>query len=336
MAEPIRPDELTIAELSKVYTGLADELLERESFSRILGDRAKILGFENNFKTTHEVKISVLDISKTGFLDYNGHYPVNKLSTTTKTYKMGNDRALKIIYDKLKESDKSVLGMSLTYAMNKITRNKAVPEVDAYNFAKIYQQIKSPTDFTKTTKMLDTIDSIVDAIFDKNGIPNDQLVLFVNTTVGRKIKQELADKKVYFSASEITANGYKFNVPTYEDIPIIQIPKSRFYTKLKLYQESEYETTDTNVGYAKDPTAGKDIAFLLLPRDAYLPLMKFEEIKIAPDSVTNTLDRNNSAALNMIYDGLYDDILYPDMVYGMKMADDYATQSAEPTKSVKG
>lgn len=322
MAEIKRPDELTIDELSKIYTGLADELLERESFSRILGDRAKILGFENNFRTTHEVKVSVLDVSKTGFLDYNGHYPVNKLSTTIKTYKMGNDRALKIIYDKLKEADKSVMGMSLTYALNKITRNKAVPEVDAYNFAKIYQQIEAPTDFSaKTTKMLDTIDGIVDEIFDKNGIPNDQLVLFVNTKVGRKIKQELEAKKVYFSASEITANGYKFNVPTYEDIPIIQIPKSRFYTKLKLYKEDEYETADTKVGYAKDETEGKDIAFLLLPRDAYLPLMKFEEIKIAPDSVTNTLDRNNSAALNMIYDGIYDDILYPKMVYGMKMAD---------------
>lgn len=322
MAEPKRPDELTIAELSKVYTGLADELLERESFSRILGDRNKILGFENNFRTTHEVKVSVLDVSKTGFLDYNGHYPVNKLSTTIKTYKMGNDRALKIIYDKLKETDKSVMGMSLTYALNKITRNKAVPEVDAYNFAKIYQQIETPQDFSsKTTKMLDTIDGIVDEIFDKNGIPNDQLVLFVNTKVGRKIKQELEAKKVYFNASEITANGYKFNVPTYEDIPIIQIPKSRFYTKLKLYTEAEYETADTKVGYAKDETEGKDIAFLLLPRDAYLPLMKFEEIKIAPDTITNTLDRNNSAALNMIYDGIYDDILYPKMVYGMKMTD---------------
>ena len=246
---------------------------------------------------------------------------------------MGNDRALKIIYDKLKETDKSVMGMSLTYALNKITRNKAVPEVDAYNFAKIYQQIETPQDFSsKTTKMLDTIDGIVDEIFDKNGIPNDQLVLFVNTKVGRKIKQELEAKKVYFNASEITANGYKFNVPTYEDIPIIQIPKSRFYTKLKLYTEAEYETADTKVGYAKDETDGQDIAFLLLPRDAYLPLMKFEEIKIAPDTVTNTLDRNDSAALNMIYDGLYDDILYPEMVYGMKMADDYATQAAEGGK----
>lgn len=336
MAEPKRPDELTISELSKIYTGLADELLERESFSRILGDRQKILGFEDNFRRTHEVKVSVLDVSKTGFLNYNGHYPVNKLSTTTKTYKMENDRALKIIYDKLKENDDSVRGMSLSYALNKITRNKAVPEVDAYAFAKIYQQIKTPADFTKTTKVLDTIDGIVDEIFDKNGIANDQLVLFVNTTVGRKIKQELADKKVYFNASEITANGYKFNVPTYEDIPIIQIPKSRFYTKLKLYTEEEYTTSDANVGYAKAPTDGKDIAFLLLPRDAYLPLMKFEEIKIAPDTVTNTLDRNNSAALNMIYDGLYDDILYPKMVYGMKMADDYSVQSAEGGKSVKG
>ena len=63
--------------------------------------------------------------------------------------------------------------------------------------------------------------------------------------------------------------------------------------------------------------------------------MKFEEIKIAPDTVTNTLDRNNSAALNMIYDGLYDDILYPEMVYGMKMADDYATQSTEGGKATR-
>ena len=53
MAEPKRPDELTIDELSKIYTGLADELLERESFSRILCDRQKILGFEDNFRRTH-------------------------------------------------------------------------------------------------------------------------------------------------------------------------------------------------------------------------------------------------------------------------------------------
>lgn len=327
-----RPDEFTIDELAKFYTGLADGLVERESFTRTLGDRAKILKFEDNFKNNHEVKISELDITKTGFMNYNGKYPLNKLSTTTKTYTMGNDRALRIIYDKLKETDRNVTGMSLTYAMNKIIRKKAVPEVDAYNFAKIYQQIKSPEDFTNSTSVLDSIDEILSDIFNDSGLANEDLILFINTDVNKKIKKEIEAKKTNFIASEITVNGYKFRVPSYEDIPIIMIPKSRFYTKIKLYTEAEFIANENHIGYAKDPTAGKDIAFLLLPRDAYLPLNKFEEMKIAPDTVTNTLDRNNSAALNMIYDGLYDDIVYPNMVYGMKMADSTGSESRSKIK----
>jgi hypothetical protein len=322
MAETPRPNDLTIDELAKVYTGLADELVERESYTRTLGDRARILGFEDNFRSNHEVKISVLDVSQSGLLDYEGQYPQTKLKVTTKTYTMGKDRALRIMYDKLTERDNNVKGMSLSYAMNKIIRQKVVPEIDAYHFANIYSKISSPQDFSSATNMLDTIDGIIDNIFNSTGLNNEDFVLFVNSDVRKKIKQEIEAKQVRFEGTDINVNGYTFKVPSYEDIPIITIPKSRFYTKIKLYTETDYSSNQSQVGYAKDPSEGKDIAFLLLPRAAYLPLQKFEEMKIAPDSVTNTKDRNNSAALNIIYDGIYEDIMYKNLVFGMKMADE--------------
>lgn len=317
--ETIRPDELTIDELAKVYTGLADELLEKESYTRTLGDRGRILAFEDNFRSNHEVKISVLDVSKSGLLAYEGRYPTTQLSVTTKTYTMGNDRALRIIYDKLKQNDNNVKGMSLEYAMNKIIRNRIVPEIDSYHFSKIFEKAESPSEFSNTTKVLEKIDEFADTIFNSSGLNNEDFILFVNSTVKSKIKKEIEAKQVRFDASSININGYSFDVPSYEGIPIVTIPKSRFYTKIKLYKEEDYVKDQTHVGYAKAED-GSDIALLLLPRNAYLPLQKFEEMKIAPDSITNTRDRNNSAALNIIYDGLFDDIVYKNMVFGMKMS----------------
>ena len=227
-------------------------------------------GTRADFTGTNEVK--VLKVSTTGLGDYsreNG-YPKGDITATWETLKLTEERGKELSIDRM--DDEETLGMVFGTVTGNFMRDWVVPELDAFRFAKY----ASATGISKATGAVLTKDTIVAAIdeavrqMDADEVPAEGRKLYVSSDLKPILNNALTRQWGSDGTVNTVLNGYN-------NMPLIYVPKSRFYTALELNDGTE------NWGYKK-ATGAKDINFMIVYPPAILQTKKLVLPKIfTPD-----------------------------------------------------
>lgn len=223
-----------------------------------------------DFTGTNEVK--VLKVSTTGLGDYSREtgYPKGDVTAAWETLQLAEERGKEISIDR--EDNEETLGLTFGTVTGDFMRLQVIPELDAYRFAKY----ASATGISKATPAALTKDTILSAIdeaarqMDADEVPLEGRRLYISSDLKPIVNQAVTRQWGSDTGVSNVLNGYN-------GMPIVYVPKTRFYTAITLNDGS------TNWGYSKGATAA-DINFMLIYPAAILQVVKFSLPKIfTPD-----------------------------------------------------
>ena len=257
-------------EYASKFLPIVDEIYKAESVTESLDTSTMA-----DFSGANEIK--VLKVSTTGLGTYsraNG-YPKGDITASWETMKLTQERGKEISIDRM--DDEETLGMVFGTVTGNFMREWVIPELDAYRFAK-YASTSSIT----TNKETLTKDTIIEAIdnaamaLDENEVPLEGRVLFVNSDLKPVLNSALTRQWTNEEEANTVINRYN-------NMNVIYVPKTRFYTKIKLNDGTE------SWGFAKD-TEGKEINFMMMYPQAVVQAKKFVMPKIFSPDENQKLD----------------------------------------------
>lgn len=249
-------------ELAKKFVPIVDGVYKADSVTNGMDAATK-----PDFSGTNEVK--VLKVSTTGLGDYsreNG-YPKGDVTAAWETMQLTEERGKEISVDRM--DDEETLGLTFGTVTGEFMRLHVIPELDAYRFAKYastagINKAAAPVILTKDT-ILAAIDEAVRQM-DADEVPLAGRKLYINSDLKPILNNALQRQW----GSDGTVNTV---LAGYNDMPIIWVPKSRFYTEITLNDGT------SNWGYAKSAT-GTGINFMVVYPPAVLQVVKFSLPKI--------------------------------------------------------
>lgn len=258
-------------EYAKKFLPIIDDIYKASAITAEIDTGTKV-----DFTGVNEVK--VLKVSTTGLGDYsrtNG-YPKGDITASWETLTLTEERGKELSIDRM--DDEETLGMVFGTVIGQFMRDWVIPELDAYRFAKY----ASKSGITTTTAAVLTKDNILEAIdeavrqMDEDEVPAEGRRLYVNSDLKPILNSALNRQW----GSDGTVNTV---LAGYNNMPIIYVPKSRFYTGITLADGS------TSWGYTK-ATGAANINFMIIYPNAILQAKKFALPKIFSPDVNQDKD----------------------------------------------
>ena len=217
-------------------------------------------------------EVEVLKISTTGLGDYSRAtgYPKGDVTVAWETLTLSEERGKEIAIDRM--DNEETLGMAFGAVTGSFVREHVAPELDAYRFA----QYASASGIAKAAPATLTASTILPAIdeasrqMDAAEVPLQGRRLYVSSDLKPLLNGALTRTFGGDGAVSTVLSGYN-------DMPIVYVPKSRFYTAITLNDGS------SAWGYAK-ATGAQDINFMMIYPPAVLQVKKFALPKVfTPD-----------------------------------------------------
>lgn len=247
-------------ELAKKFVPVVDDIYKVQSVTEGIDTATRA-----DFTGTNEVK--VLKVSTTGMGNYSREegYPKGDVTAAWETMKLTEERGKEISIDRM--DDEETLGLTFGTVVGNFMRDHVAPELDAYRFAKYASTtgINSATGALTKADIIAAIDEAGKAL-DGFEVPATSRVLFVSSDLKPALNQAL-------NRQWGSDNNVNTVISGYNDMPIVYVPKTRFYTAIELADGK------TSWGYKK-AASGKDINFMIVERGAILQVKKFALPKI--------------------------------------------------------
>lgn len=251
-------------ELVNKYLPILDAQYRLESRSAILDVAPEFIQMTRDAK---KVKIAKMRVD--GLADYsrNSGFTVGSADLTWEEHEFTQDRGRAIQIDAMDNLE--TFGMAFGRLSGEFQRQHVIPEIDAYRFAKYYQNAGAQLEVTVTAgDILSKIDDM-DATMDDNEVPEEGRILFVAPTVYKLIINDpQLSKKITVDGVEDKTVNKKFYY--YDGHLLIKVPSTRFYTDITLLSGGQGQTGG---GY-KASTDAKAIGMLMVQRDAVIQLVK--------------------------------------------------------------
>lgn len=247
--------------LAKAYLPLLDEVYKMASKTSILDAPAEwVRGTAN----ANEVLIPKIVLDGLGTYNRNTGFTAGDATLTWETHTFAYDRGRTFSIDDM--DDDETLNVAFSAVTSQFIRTKVVPEVDAVRFDKMAGLASAGTSavLTKST-VLTAIDVGREAMAEAEVEATDT-VLFVSPKVYTFLKN--ADT-ITRSIDPQNANR---QMETLDEIEIIQVPQSRFYKGITLYDGTT--AGQEAGGYIKTAVTGRDLNFLLVDKKAVLGITK--------------------------------------------------------------
>ena len=185
---------------------------------------------------------------------------------TWETVKFDYDRGRAFSVDAM--DNEETIGISFGMLSSRFVRNKVVPEMDAYRFAKY----AGKSGITVKSEALTTGDGVCSAIttannvLDEAEVDSENRILFITPTLHNAI---------------IALDTYKSKAMLEGFSAVVKVPQTRFYTAIDLLDGT---TEGEEIGGYKKATAGKNINFMIIEKSAVLQFTKHVVNKvIAPE-----------------------------------------------------
>lgn len=273
---------------AKQYITLLDEMYRAELKTDVLSAPSELIRAGN---VAGEVLLPKITLDALGDYSRTGGYPSGDITFEWETFSFSYDRAIEFTLDR--QNNLETLDIPFAATSSQFVKQYAAPEIDAVRFAEMYGKAgnTAAADLTST----DTVEAIDEAIVVmKNAeVPIENLYLFMTPNIMRNIRNSnLFDRDMAMIGDR--------SVPSYDSIPIIEVPQSRFYSEITLNDGT------TNFGYTKTATTGRDLNFMIVHSQAALPIVKQQNMKIFSP------DENQKKDGWLMQYRLYHDIFTPD------------------------
>lgn len=252
------------------FVPVIDGLYKKASLTSILDAATK-----PDFTGTNTVK--VMKVATTGLGDYSREtgYPAGDVTVTWEALKLNEERGKELSIDRM--DDEETLGMAFGSAMSEFMRLHVAPELDAYRFAKYASAAgigSVSADLASGAEVLAAIDE-ASKVQDDTEVSGGK-VLFVSTSIKPLLMGAVS--------REWGSEGAISRVLTsYNDMPIIYVPQSRFFTGITLNSGA------SAWGFAKGADA-KNINFMMVDKAAVLQATKMALPKIFTPDENQTKD----------------------------------------------
>lgn len=274
-------------ELAKKYTTLLDEQYKRELTSDVLSIPNE---FVKNAQGAGEVLLPKVSVDGLGDYSKASGYPEGSVSFSWETHSLSEDRGVEFTIDR--QENREALNSVFTFTSSQFARTKVAPELDAYRYAQLADQ--APAEHTADADLdtSTTIDAIEAGLvkLDNAEVPREGLYLFAspqiisnmrNSDLFQRNIKDIGDRKV----------------STYDNIPVIKVPQSRFVDAVTLNDGS------SDFGFSG---SGNNINFMLVHQGAGLPIVKQRQLKVFDP------DTNQRKDGWLMQSRLYHDIFTPE------------------------
>lgn len=256
-------------ELVTKYLPLLDTVYKQGAKSAILdADPSMVRATED----ANVVKINKVDMDGLGNYSKTDGYPVGSINSDWETWTFSNDRGRRFNLDKMDNMEN--LGMAFLGMTGQFLRTKVIPEKDAYTFAAIASAdgVTTKSENLATNPVKSSFEASIAALGEKE-VDEGNMVIFCTPTVKGKLESEINRSL----ASGETEYGQKLNY--FNDIPLISVPQTRFYTAIDLLDGKT--SGETAGGYRKHvltsasgDVAGANINYIILDRNAAVGIQK--------------------------------------------------------------
>lgn len=212
----------TFAAYAQKFLPLIDEVYKRDSLSAILDTAdARV-----NWIGAKTINVLKLDLNGNANYDRNAGYVPGSATGVWEPLTLAVDRGRSFLLDQM-DADEMLISASQLLAEHQ--RVWAIPEEDAYRFAKIASgadssQIVTGTLTTGAAAAIQT----AEAALDDAEVPYEGRILFISPSVYSVLKSDIVR---YTENGDPDVNG---NVEMYDDMRVIRVPASRFNTAITL------------------------------------------------------------------------------------------------------
>lgn len=254
----------------KKYVPLLDEVYKQAALTSVLDSDESLARAGAN---ANEIIIPKISMDGLGDYDRNSGYTNGDVSLTNETVQFNYERGRMFTVDSM--DDEETAGIAYGKLASEFIRTQVAPEGDAFRFA-TYASVSGISKVTSGAT-LSTGADVVAALrtatskMDEDEVPYENRYLFITPTL-----KGLIDDMDTTKSREVLARFTQ----------IIQVPQTRFYTAIDLYDGKTDNSGSSGAnekpgGYVKNASA-KDINFMIIHKPAVMQYNKH----IAPKVIT--------------------------------------------------
>ena len=254
----------------KKYVPLLDEVYKQAALTSVLDSDQSLAQAGAN---ANEIVIPKISMDGLGDYDRNSGYTNGDVTLTNQTVQFNYERGRMFTVDAM--DDEETAGIAYGKLASEFIRTKVAPEGDAFRFA-TYSSVNGISKVT-TGATLSTGADVISALrvatnkMDEDEVPYEDRYLFITPTL-----KGLVDDLDTTKSKEVLSRFAQ----------IIQLPQTRFYTAIDLYDGKTDNSGSSGAnekpgGYVKDASA-KDINFMIIHKPAVMQYNKH----IAPKVIT--------------------------------------------------
>jgi len=268
----------TIGLITK-YLPLLDKVFKAASATAILdvpSDNVEFIG-------ANVVKYLKLDMDGLADYDNDEGFVAGGVTASWATLQLSMKRARQFEIDNM-DNEETLLQV-FAGTVSEFIRTKVVPEVDATRFAR-YASASNILTTSGATLSSSTVVPAIDAAIaamDDAEVPSEGRIMFMTPSIYQAIKQSNAATRIIPAGG-----GLNRNFESFDDMRVVKVPQSRFYTAVTLLDGSS--AGQTAGGYTKTANTGKDINFMIVHPSAVLQITKHARSRTLPPSVNKQKD----------------------------------------------
>jgi len=255
--------------LVKKYADQLDTVYRQSSLTNVLESNSATVRMGTNAN-----EIAVPKMSLDGLADYDrsSGYVAGSEDFSWETVKFDYDRGRSFSIDAM--DNEETIGISFGMLSSEFIRNKVVPEMDAYRFAKyagtsgINVKSESLADGSAVCSAITTANNIL----DESEVNAEGRYLFITPSLHNAI---------------IALDTYKSKAMLEGFSKVVKVPQSRFYTAVDLL---DGKTSGEEIGGYKKSAAGKNINFMIIQKYAVIQFTKHIVNKVITPEANQSAD----------------------------------------------
>ena len=258
------------------YLPLLDQVYAFASCSAILDTPNALVRETADAKT-----VLIAETSMSGLGDYSRAEGFEKgdLTLEWKSYTFEYDRGRSFHIDAM--DDAETMGLAFGSLASEFIRIKVTPEIDAVRFAEYATNAGTVVAADLTNKTTVPAISAAEVALEEKEVSLANCILFITPTGYGNVK----DDTDHFQRTLVPSENPNRNFGSFDDMPIVKVPQTRFYTAVTLGDGK----TNAAGGYAK-ASAAKDINFMIVDRAAVIQLIKHGKIRVFDPDTNQSAD----------------------------------------------
>ena len=282
--------------LAEKYQPLLDEVYKTASKTIDL-ESAPVL-----FDGAQTVKVLKVTLDPLSNYSRNSGFTDGSVTANWESMKLTQDRGKEFNVDTM--DNEETLDVMAGNLLGTFIRQKVVPEIDAYRFATLAQKagIYKATPGTLTDA---TVGAAIDDAMAKltnDEVPLEDRILYLTPAVYQMLKRAQPFK---FANGDTNLNR---NFDIYDGMKVVQVPESRFYTKIDV--KAGTSSGDTG-GFAK-ASDGTQINFMIVAKSAVIAVAKHVRLRVFTPDENQEMD-----AYKFQYRIYHDEFVYDNKVAGI-------------------